>query len=65
LRTVAVLATLDTKGTEAAYIRTLIEARGLRALVIDTGLMGEPASSADVARDQVAAAGGTTLEALR
>lgn len=64
-RTVAVLATLDTKGTEAAYLRTLIEARALRALVIDTGLMGEPATRSDVSRDQVAAAGGSVLAALR
>ena len=64
-RIVAVLATLDTKGIEAAYLRTLIEARGLRALVIDTGLMGEPATRPDVSSAQVAAAGGSALEALR
>lgn len=64
-RTVAILATLDTKGVEVAYIRDYIEKRGLKALVIDTGLMGEPATRADISNREVADAGGVSLDKLR
>ena len=64
-KTVAVLATLDTKGREAAYLRGLIEARGLAALLIDTGLIGEPAAKPDISNREVAAAGGSALDDLR
>lgn len=63
---VAVLATLDTKGPEAAYLRDALRERGLDPLVIDCGILGEPlgivpdVSSADVARH-----GGGSLSELR
>jgi len=37
--TIAVLATLDTKGPEAAYIRDRLRERGLDALVVDCGIL--------------------------
>ncbi len=64
-RTIAILATLDTKGIEVAYIRELVEARGNRALVIDTGLIGEPATRPDISNREVAVAGGGDLDDLR
>ena len=64
-RTVALLATLDTKGIEIAYMRDCIVARGHRALVIDSGLMGEAATAADITTAQVAEAGGSSLQTLR
>ena len=45
-RTIVIMATLDTKGVEVAYMREHVELCGNRALVIDTGLMGEPATRA-------------------
>ena len=62
--TVAVLATLDTKSEEAAYLRTEIESLGGDALIIDMGVVGAPDIEADVTRHEVAAAGGTPLEEL-
>jgi len=64
-RTVALLATLDTKGIEIAYMRDCIVARGHRTLVIDSGLMGEAATAADITTAQVAEAGGSSLQTLR
>jgi uncharacterized protein (UPF0261 family) len=64
-KTVAILATLDTKGREVAYIREIVEARGHRALVVDTGLIGEPATTPDISHREVASAGGGDLDALR
>ncbi len=61
---IVVLATLDTKGDEARFLREQIEASGDSAVVIDTGVTGAPAAKADVAREQVAAAGGTPLQVL-
>ena len=43
-RTIAILATLDTKGAEVAYIRDSSRRVGIGALVVDTGLIGEPAT---------------------
>lgn len=39
---VAVLATLDTKGPEAAYLRDGLREHGLDPLVVDCGILGEP-----------------------
>lgn len=64
-QTVIVLATLDTKGHEAQYLRESIEARGLQALVIDASVTGEPAARADITRDEVADMGGKPMSELR
>lgn len=64
-KTVALLATLDTKGVEIAFMRDCITARGHRALVIDSGLMGEAATVADLTNAQVAEAAGSSLQTLR
>lgn len=62
--TIIVLATLDTKGIEAQYVRQQIEKMGANALVMDVGVVGEPATKADVTRQEVAEAGGTPLATL-
>ncbi len=62
---ILLIGTLDTKGTEYAYVRDLILDRGLEVLVMDTGVLGEPAFSPDVEADEVAVAGGRSLEELR
>jgi uncharacterized protein (UPF0261 family) len=64
-RTIAVLATLDTKGDEAAFLRDEITRLGATPLLIDVGLMGDPAVPADVPAEAVVAAGGGSLAALR
>ena len=63
-KTVAVLATLDTKGQESNYVREQIEALGGTALLIDMGVVGAPGVEPDVGREEVAAAGGTPLSEL-
>jgi uncharacterized protein (UPF0261 family) len=63
-KTIAVLATLDTKGLEAQYLREQIEALGDHALVIDTGVTGTPAARAEVTRQEIADAGGVALAKL-
>ena len=63
-KTIAVLATLDTKGKEAEFLRQQIRKHGQTALIVDVGVIGTPATKADVTRAEVAAAGGTTLDQL-
>ncbi len=64
-KTILIIGTLDTKGVEFAYVRDLIQARGHKTLVLDAGVSGEPAFPPDITADQVAAAGGASLAALR
>jgi uncharacterized protein (UPF0261 family) len=61
---VYVLATLDTKGREAAYVRDLLAGYGLQAKLVDTGCLGEPNVAADIRREQLFAAGGFDVRAL-
>jgi uncharacterized protein (UPF0261 family) len=63
-KTIAVLATLDTKGKEAEFLREQIGKHGLAALIVDVGVIGAPAAKADVTRAEVAEAGGTPLAVL-
>ena len=65
---IAIIAALDTKGAEAAYLRDLIAARNHATFLIDTGIIGDPRiplGPYDVSAAEVARAAGTTLQALR
>jgi uncharacterized protein (UPF0261 family) len=63
-KTIAVMATLDTKGIEAQYVADQIRGLGHEPLLIDTGVVGTPAVRADISREAVAEAGGRTLAKL-
>ena len=62
--TVLLAGALDTKGVEYAFVKDLIEEAGLETVVVDFGVMGEPAFAPDVGRAEVAAAGGGDLAYL-
>ena len=63
-KTIVILATLDTKGQETSYLRDQIEQIGDDVLVVDVGVIGVPATKAEISRAQVADAGDTPLAAL-
>lgn len=64
--TVLLIGTLDTKGREIAYCRDKIRELGSEALVLDSGILGEPLDIVpDISRAECAVAAGTTIEALR
>ena len=63
-RTVAILATLDTKGAEAHFLKQEIEGLGGQALLIDLGVFGNPTTPADVSADEVLKAGGSSLKEM-
>lgn len=64
-KTVAVIGAMDTKGSDFAFIKKEIEQRGYRTLIINTGILSDPALEPDVTANQVASAGGSSLERLR
>ncbi len=57
-KTVVIVGALDTKGQEFAFVKALIEAAGVKTLVVDFGVLGAPAFEPDIQREVVAAAGG-------
>lgn len=63
-KTVVIVGTLDTKGEEFAFVKDLIEQEGLETLVVDFGVMGRPAFTPDVGREEVAEAAGADLAHL-
>lgn len=63
-KTIVVLATLDTKGREAEYMRQQIALFGDTGLVVDTGVVGAPACRSDISRAEVAEAGGMPLSSI-
>lgn len=65
MKTVYVLATLDTKGVEAAFVRDQLAALKVPAKIVDTGCIGAPAVTADIGREEVFRLAGTTLAAMR
>jgi uncharacterized protein (UPF0261 family) len=60
-RAIAIIATLDTKGPEAAFVQAKIEREGYPTVLLDTGVLAQrdPAGPRpDVSADQIAAEGG-------
>jgi len=61
---IAILATLDTKGQEVAFMKGLIEDRGYSATVIDVGPLGPPGIHPDISSEEIARRGGADLSSL-
>ena len=61
---IVVVATLDTKELEAVYVKDLIESRGHIPVIVDCGVMKDPAFEPAVSRHAVAKAANTTIEEI-
>lgn len=61
---VFLLATLDTKGAEAAFVAERLRAAGCAVTLVDAGCLGESTVPADVGREAVFAAAGERREEL-
>lgn len=64
MATVVLLGTLDTKGLEYGFLRRQVQAAGCDTILIDAGILGDPQVSADISREEVAAAAGEDLAGL-
>lgn len=63
---IVIVATLDTKGPEVAYLRDRLIEFGLEVLVVDVGILGEPVGIVpDVSHAALADRGGMTLAELQ
>lgn len=58
------LATLDTKGQELAFVRDRLRRAGIATLVADAGSIGPPAFEPDIPRADLFGRAGTTIEAV-
>jgi uncharacterized protein (UPF0261 family) len=63
-KTIVLLGTMDTKGLEYSYIKSELEKRGYKTLVVDTGVISEPKIEVDISKEEVAKAGGYSLSEL-
>ena len=61
-KTVLLIATFDTKGREAQYLKQCIESQGLSVLTLDAGILEASEISTDIDRKAVAQRGGIPLD---
>jgi len=60
-----IIATLDTKGREAAYVKKCVQSRGIHPLLMDVGTLGEPLAHPDITRAEVIEAAGYNLDFVK
>jgi uncharacterized protein (UPF0261 family) len=60
-----IIATLDTKGREAAYVKKCAQSRGIHPLLMDVGTLGEPLAHPDITRAEVIEAAGYNLDFIK
>jgi uncharacterized protein (UPF0261 family) len=63
-KTVLLVGTADTKSDEIAFLREQVQALGAQVLVMDVGVLAAGHAPVDIANTEVAAAAGTTLQAV-
>lgn len=61
---ILVIATMDTKGTQALYLRNRIIECGKNAIIMDLSMREIGQTAADISADKVARAGGSTLKTI-
>jgi uncharacterized protein (UPF0261 family) len=64
-KTIVMVSTLDTKGSEAAFLKSLIQDRGYRVILLDTNTGGDPSIPPDISSKEVAEAGGGNIETMK
>jgi uncharacterized protein (UPF0261 family) len=60
-----IIATLDTKGREAAYVKECAQSRGIHPFLMDVGTLGEPLANPDITRAEVIEAAGYNLDFIK
>jgi len=63
-KTILIVGTYDTKSDELAYMRACVEGQNGRALTMDVSVLGDPPQPADYSKHDVAAAAGSSIEAV-
>ena len=60
--TALIVATMDTKGREARFLADCLEAENIAVKIMDAGIKGQCLGEVDVTREEVARAGGKSLQ---
>ena len=60
-----IIATLDTKGREAAYVKDCVQTLGIHPVLMDVGTLGEPLTNPDITRGEVVEAAGCHLDLIK
>jgi uncharacterized protein (UPF0261 family) len=60
-----IVATLDTKGREAAYVKDCVQKRGIHPILMDVGTLEEPLTNPDITRSEVVEAAGSHLDLIK
>ena len=63
-RYLLIIATLDTKGREAAYVKDCTQRLGIHPVLMDVGILGEPLVPPDIPNKKVIETSGYDLESL-
>ena len=63
-RYLLIIATLDTKGREAAYVKDCTQRLGIHPVLMDVGILGEPFVPPDIPNKKVIETSGYDLESL-
>lgn len=64
MRTVLLVGTADTKSDELAFLRAQLLAQGVGVMLMDVGVLAAGRVPVDITHDEVAAAGGRSLQAV-
>ena len=64
-KTIVLVSTLDTKGSEAAFLKNLIQERGHRVILLDTNTGGKASLPPDISAREVAKAAGWDIEEIK
>jgi len=65
-KTIAILATMDTKGEEAKYLKEQIESKGKKTIVIDDGMRSAPLGvKPDITQETVAKEAGSSFDMVK
>lgn len=59
---VLLVATMDTKGREAGYLKSCLEAAGVEVWIMDAGIRGQSPVPVEITREKVAGTGGMLLK---
>ena len=64
-KSILIISSLDTKGQEVEFLKRLIEQRGQQTILLDMSTIGESPIPADIPCEDVARAGGVSMQEIR
>lgn len=64
MATVVAIGTLDTKGAEYGFLRERLLEHGVDVILVNAGVLGEPTTTPDIPREDVARAAGDEIDRL-